>query len=250
MTNNKRQAYIVPGAIFIILLSVIFYYQFYPRYNLGYSEVRISKHTWESAYPGYDDYAASLYYKRFDNKYNYKAYLIYRYYDFISFADGHATISPLHEEVLARISRGCIEDKDEMIIDSMLHHFREMFLSELKNYHPNDKESEYVSKSLLALYFMLFYNHEGHGFPLDKREFYTVISWLKDNDKDLQAHLEDPFLWRGADFSCIINISGLRNWISLNISSEFLRDVNLYEKWIDRFRQSFAVFISCTNHFA
>lgn len=227
--------YIVSLAALSAILLFVIYYYFYPRYTLGYSNVKISKYTWESAYPGFPNFAATLYYKRFDNEYNYKAYLIYEYDSYIRFMmNENAEISPLHKEVVDRISSGFITDEDKMIIDGMLHQFRELFLRELRNFHSSN---EYVCMSFVGVYFTYFYHHEHEGFPLDRREFAAVVSWLKQNDKNLQKHIEDPYNWRNCDFSILKNIPVLRNWISLHHGSDFLRDVDTYEKWVDKFRE-------------
>lgn len=225
------------SVIFLLLtltvsLLTLYYYQYYPRYSLGYSDTKVSKNTWEKASSGFSDYASSLYYKRFENEYNYKAYLIYVYYNLIGFMSKKETP---HSDILARISCAEINNSDKNDIDALYCQYREYFLNILKNYHPSQRESEVFYRSLVALYFFYYYNYECNGLIMNKKEFIIVLNWLKFHDSELVMHLRDPFNLRSCDFSELIDSNKLRNYIAMDISSEFLLDMKKYENWIDKF---------------
>lgn len=224
----------------VILLLSICYYLFYPCYTLGYSAAKVSRYTWDSAWNsaflGSPDNVQLLYYNRFDNDYNYKAYLIYRYYDFILFVNDQKALASLDREVAERIICSDITDDDKPIIEGAFQRYQDRFLGALKSYHPSDEYCAYVCGALVAFCFIRFYNEVHDNIPMDRNEFASIFHWLKHNDKELKEHLEDPFAWRNRDFSSISDTKNLRNWIAFNINSEFIRDVEHYEEWVRKFR--------------
>lgn len=220
----------------LLLLVYLTYYQFYPRYRLGYSDVKISRNTWMSAFPGYGSYASSLYYKRFDNEYNYKAYSSYRYFDFIQYMKDDAQCSFSRNDLIERISCADIADSDKEMVDILYSRYRREFLTTLENHKVSPDDAEHICRHLIAAYFLFYYNQEHHGLLVDMEEFSAVVSWLKQYDKNLLSHLEDPFNWRGCDFSGLNDHKRLRTFVSLHVSSEFLRDIESYEHWIREFR--------------
>ena len=219
-----------------ILPLSICYYLFYPRYTLGYSTAKVSKYTWDSVFSGISYSMQSLYYNRFDNDYNYKAYLLYRYYDFILFINNQKALASLDREVVERILCLNITGDDKPVIEGAIPRYREQFMEVLKTYHPSDEVCDYVCRALVAFYFIRFYNEAHDKIPMDREEFATIFHWLKHNDKELKAHLKDPFAWRNCDFSSVLDTKNLQNWITFTISSEFVRDMEYYEEWVRKFR--------------
>lgn len=243
---NKLKYRLLLCIIFIVIPSAIYYYQYYPRYSLGYSNNQISKHTWDSAHPVYFDFPTSLYYNRFDNVYNYKAYLVFFYHSNIiamsAAMNRNENFDFENKEILERITCADIGDGDAHAIETLLHQYRTLFLNQLKKYQPHGKIGQEICHGMIAFYFLYYYNHKHYNLYFDKKEFLEVSNWLKLHDKNLENHLGDPFNWKNCDFS-VMNFeehpSVLQNWLSLHISSEFLRDMTYYETWIRQFRLFF-----------
>lgn len=220
--------------VLMIPLSICYYY-FYPRYALGYSKVKVSKYAWDSAFERAFDRRSSFYYHRFDNDYNYKAFLIARYDDFIRVMNDGKGVDPSVVELVGWY-RTDISDNDRQIIESAVPRYREQFLQVLRTWNPSDRLSEYMAPFLVAYCFTRYYNEAHDNLPMDRNEFATIYQWLKQRDKELKAHLVDPYNLRKSDFDTE-NTELMLEWkIGLGYgAADFLRDMKYYEDWVERF---------------
>lgn len=65
---------------------------------------------------------------------------------------------------------------------------------------------------------------------MSKEEITGVINWIQKDNNDIEEYLLDPIGLRKVDFSIMKNGNILRNYISLSIAGEWIRDVKLYDE--------------------
>ena len=63
-----------------------------------------------------------------------------------------------------------------------------------------------------------------------KEEITGVINWIQKYNNDIEDYLLDPIGLRKVDFSIMKNGNILRNYISISIAGEWIRDVKLYDE--------------------
>lgn len=239
MNKLLTKRLILVFAILVFPLLCIYYYYFFPRYMLGSSDVKISKYEWDSAFPEYAGYRpAYFYYHRFDNKYNYKAYKGYTYYN-------NGLLFGMPEETDTRYAR-CMERigyveisaDDEPIIEDLLQKYRRGYLECLQNYQPSTKkEGEYLSRIIMNNVFDAYYNHVCYRQPLDMEECSISIQWIKKNSEQFESLLNNPSGLEGMDYSSLVNTDGmLRSFISFCVYSELIIDHELHEKLVTQFK--------------
>ena len=65
---------------------------------------------------------------------------------------------------------------------------------------------------------------------MSKEEITGVINWIQKDNNDIEDYLLDPIGLRKVDFSIMKNGNILRNYISISIAGEWIRDVKLYDE--------------------
>lgn len=228
--NKKIYYSIIFSICFSIVSCIVVYFFFYPRYRLGYSETYVSKYEWDSAFPGFNDYPAYLYYKRRENNYYADAYLLFSYNLHLSYM-GHQISEPSEQELLQRIQQACIDESDASLIKKTLPKFRELWRNMLESDEGPSHKRLNLARALLPLYFSYYTNAPlYHTNIVSEEEFRLVSEYIKRNDVDYRKRLRDPLQWREADLTPLGYIPLLRNWISLNIGAELITNMDLYEQ--------------------
>lgn len=228
MNINKRV--ISFSASVLVFIFVLYYYQYYPRYSIGYADVKVSKAVWDFALSGSRESYTGLYYERFQNSYNYKAYLLYKYYDLVTFIKSEYQAPLSHKKLVERIGNGNINDNDKLLVDELEPKYRLLFLESLSDYRPEDEEKKHIAQCLLQFYFTTYCSYKLNGFFMSKEEITGVINWIQKDNNDIDDYLLDPIGLRKVDFSIMKNGNILRNYISISIAGEWIRDVKLYDE--------------------
>jgi len=229
--------------VFIIItftLLFICYYYFFPRYSLGRSDIKVSKYEWDGAFPKFSDgKPAYLYYHRFNNNFNYKAYKAYLYYN-------NGVIFGMPEEkntryvrCMERIGYIAISAEDAPVIEDLFQKYRAEYLFFLQNYQPSSKkEGEYLSRIIMNNVFEAYYNHICYRQPIDMEECSVSIQWIKRNSEKFELLLKNPAGLEGLDCEFLVNTDNmLRNFISSCVYSELLIDQDLYKKLIKQYER-------------
>lgn len=233
---NIKKYYFISIIGLVGVIMILYYYLYFPRYSLGYGNIRVSKAVWDFAMSGSSDSFTGLYYKRLLNDYNYKAYILYRYYDFVVFMRGKYQPPLHHQNCIERIIDGEINVNDKQVIDMLEVAYRMLFLESLATYQPKDKEKQYFIQHLLAFYFIVYYNHAYNGFGMNESEITNIVNWINKNNNDIEIKNIDPLGLRQSDFTIMQNEKMLRNYFSISVDAEWIRNIKLYEQVCEEYQ--------------
>lgn len=243
---KKKIFYLFLGAGFVIL--ALFYYYFYPRLALGYSNSKISMYQWKKAFPSEPNTSAHLYHNRFEKDYYYKAYQTYWYYSAAWYMGMEKEKNPSYMETIEKISCAYINENDKPIIDTLFELYRSAFIRQLEHFKPAAEVfSDIVGPCYISHYFILYYNHVTYGYDMDNNEFYKVFQWLASHDVQYKELMKDPLGMRKIDFQLCTDTTILRNWISLSIDAEFILDTDKYEFMCNNFRRFIMTILTLNN---
>ena len=236
MNLKNKTIFFALMMVLVLFIAILYYYLYFPRFSLGYGNVRVSKSVWDFAMSGCQDSFTGLYYKRHQNDYNYKAYMLYRYYDFVAFMRGKYQPPLHHQNCIERITDGNIDDNDKQVIDTLEVAYRMLFLETLSSYQPDNKEKQYFIQHLLAFYFIVYYNHTYNDFEMNENETINVVNWIKKNYNDIEIDNIDPLGLRQSDFTIMQNEKMLRNYFLLSVDAEWIRNIKLYEQVCEEYQ--------------
>lgn len=135
MTMFKKIVYVI--VLLICLIGVIYYYLWFLRISIGYSNFMVSKRYWDYLYEQtrHTDTSHVLYRHRLDNDLSYKAYLLTPYYCLSFYLNkNEAGMTNMYSiKPWERLLHGIIKESDEIWIKTHFLEHRDMFITSLKN---------------------------------------------------------------------------------------------------------------------